>query len=252
VAHAQPADAKSACVSAYENSQVLRQQGRLVEAREALGLCSRQECPALARTDCGNWLEEVEKAIPSVIVQATADGAEITDVQVSIDGKVVTTTLDGKAIPTDPGSHRFRFEAAGFAPIETTMVIREGEHYRALPAQFVSHHEPLPAVATARPVPATVWILGALTIAGAAGFTAFGLLGDQKKDSLQNRCAPFCASSDVDVVQHQYLAADISLGVGVASLVTGLVLFLTRPEVPVRVGIAPRASGPALSVHGDF
>jgi hypothetical protein len=230
---------------------VLRQQGRLVEAREALGLCSRQECPALARTDCGNWLEEIEKAIPSVIVQATADGAEISDVQVSIDGKVVKATLDGKAIPTDPGSHTFRFDAAGFAPVETTIVIREGEHYRALPARFLSHHEPPPPIVTARPVPPAVWILGALTVAGAAGFTAFGLLGDQKKASLQNQCAPFCASSDVDVVQHQYLAADISLGVGVVALVTGLVLYFTRPEVPARVGMTVSPAGP-LGAYGHF
>jgi hypothetical protein len=231
---------------------VLRQQGRLIEAREALGLCAREECPALARADCGNWLEEVDKAIPSVIVQATADGAEISEVSVSIDGKVVKTTLDGKAIPTDPGSHRFRFDAPGFVPIETTMVVREGEHYRALPAQFVSLRTPPPPVATARPVPPAVWILGALTIAGAAGFTAFGVLGDQKKASLQSQCAPFCAASDVDVIQHEYLAADVSLGVGVVALVTGLVLFFTRPEAPVRVGISPRPSGTLLDAHGLF
>jgi hypothetical protein len=53
-------------------------------------------------------------------------------------------------------------------------------------------------------------------------------------------------------VQHQYLAADISLGIGVVSLVTGLIVFFTRPEVPVRVGLTPFLSGPSPGVYGHF
>ncbi len=252
VAQAQDADAKSACVSAYENSQVLRQQGRLVDARDALVFCTRQECPPLVRTDCGNWLEEVERAIPSVVVQATADGVETTAVTVSIDSKVVKTGLDGKAISTDPGAHQFRFEAAGFPPVETTVVISEGERYRALSVEFVAPKAPTPRTRAVRPVPTAVWLLGGVTLAGVAGFTVFGLVGNQKKQSLQNQCAPFCASSEVDVVQHQYLAADISLSVGVAALVTGAILYFNRPELPARVGIAPLASGLAVAAAGAF
>jgi hypothetical protein len=251
-ARAQANDAKSACVAAYENSQVLRQQGHLVDAREALVFCTQQECPPLVRTDCGTWLQEVDRAMPSVVVQATADGVETTAVTVSIDGKVVKTGLDGKAIPTDPGSHQVRFEAAGFPPIETTVVVSEGEHYHALTAEFASPKAPPAPVRAGRPVPAAVWLLGGLTLAGAAGFTVFGLVGNQKKQSLQSQCAPFCPSSEVDIVQHQYLAADISLGVGVAALVTGAIVYFNRPEVPVRVGVAPLASGMALSAAGAF
>jgi hypothetical protein len=103
-----------------------------------------------------------------------------------------------------------------------------------------------------RPVPTGVWILGGFALAGAAGFATLGLIGNQKKQSLENTCKPFCAPSDVDVVQHQYMAADISLGVGVVALVVGSIVFFTRPEVPFQVGVAPSPSGISLSASGKF
>jgi hypothetical protein len=253
VAGAQQPESKNACLSSYESAQLLRQQSHLVEAREALGLCSRQECPPLVRQDCGNWLEEIDKAIPSVIVQASVDGAETSNVKVSLDGKVVKTRLDGKAIPTDPGSHKIKFETAGFPPIEQTVVVREGEHYRPISAEFLTHKTPPPPVEMTRPIPTLVWVMGAVTVAGAAGFATMGLIGNQKKSSLEkSNCAPFCASSDVDVAHTDYMAADISLAVGVAALVAGSIFFLTRPEVPVQLGVAPSPSGMSFSASGHF
>jgi hypothetical protein len=250
---AQQPDAKTTCLSAYESAQVLRQQAHLVEAREALGICARQECPPLVRQDCGNWFEELEKAIPSVIVQATVDNAETTNVKVSVDGKVVKTRLDGKAIIADPGSHKFRFETPGFPPIETTVTVREGEHYRPIAAEFLTHKTPPPPVEMTRPVPSVVWILGGVAVVGAAGFTTFGLIGNSKKSSLEKSgCQPFCSTSDVDTAMRNYQIADISLAVGVVALVSGSIFFLTRPEVPVQVGIAPSSSGIALSATGKF
>jgi hypothetical protein len=252
-AAAQEADSKAVCVAAYESSQVLRKRERLVEAREALLACIREECPALVRADCGTWLEEVMKAIPSVIVQATADGSEITDVKVSVDGKVVKAHLDGKAITTDPGAHTFRYETPGFPPIETTTVMREGEHYRPLTADFVSPKVVPAPVEMTRPVPLVVWIMGGVTVAGAAGFAALGFDGNQRKQSLENSgCAPFCASSAVDVVHREYLAADISLAAGAAALVAGSIFFFTRPGVPVRVGVTPSLYGMSLGATGIF
>jgi hypothetical protein len=258
VARAQEADSKSACVSSYENSQVLRQKGHLLEARDVLAECSRQECPSIVRSDCGTWLEEVDRAIPTVIVQATVDGAEIAAVAVSIDGTLVTARLDGKAIATDPGLHAFRFEASGFPPVEQTVVIREGEHYRALPVAFVSHPAHLPnerPIEMARPTPLAAWILGGVGLAGLAGFLTMGIVGDQQKEKLQSQCAPFCAPSDVDIVQRNYIAADVSLTVAVVSLALGSVVFLSRPEVPVRVSLTPslrRGFAPALDLSADF
>jgi hypothetical protein len=247
--YAQPPDEKAACVTEYENAQVLRQHGRLLEAREALGACSREMCPALVRADCGNWLEDIGKEIPSVVVQATCDGAEIADVQVFIDGKLVTGHLDGKAIQADPGLHRFRFETPGYPAALSTVVVREGEHYRPLSVSFLSRREPL---RTTRPVPVPVWILGGAAVVGAASFATFAVLGNQKKNSLMASCAPFCSADDVGSVQHEYLVADVSLAIGVAALAAGTFLFLTRPEKPLYVGVAPSPGGVALMTRGRF
>jgi hypothetical protein len=253
VASAQEPDSKAVCVSAYEKAQELRQRSQLVAARDVLFVCSRQECPALVRADCGNWREEVERAIPSVIVQAKVDGAEATDVKVFIDGAMAKAQLDGKAIPVDPGSHKFRFETPGVQAIETTVVIREGEHYRPIPAEFVSPKVTAPPARMTRPVPLPVWILGGVAVVGSAGFATFGIVGNQQKLSLQNRgCAPFCATSDVNAAQRSYMAADISLGVGALALATGAVFFFLRPEVPVRVGVVPFSSGLSVSTSSDF
>jgi hypothetical protein len=185
-------------------------------------------------------------------VQATCDGAEVADVKVFIDEKLVTGHLDGKAIQADPGVRQFRFETPGFPAVESTVVVHEGEHYRPLPVVFQSRREPLVPVPTTRPVPVLVWILGGAAVVGAAGFAAFGIAGNQKKDSLAGSCAPFCSSDDVDSVRHEYLAADVSLAIGVVALAAGTFLYLTRPEVPLYVGVAPSPNAMAWMTGGHF
>jgi len=256
-----PDERKAACLSAYETSQVERKAGHLLQAREALAICTRDECPTLVRTDCAGWLADVDAALPSVVVQASADGAELTDVAVYVDGALVKTALDGKAIAVDPGPRAFRFVSrrAGLSPIEMPVVIREGEHYRALRVTFDTGARPPPLtesapVPTSRPVPITAWIFGGVAIAATASFAAFAITGYERKETLRTHCAPFCDPSEVDTVQHRYFAADVSLAVAAASLGIATYFYLTRPEVPLRVGFAPlpRGSGGAIRISGGF
>jgi hypothetical protein len=253
-AAAETRDVKSACLSAYETSQVQRKEGHLLAAREALTVCTRDECPALVRTDCAGWLADVDAALPSVVLQASADGDEIANVTVRVDGAIVKTSLDGKATQTDPGPHTFRFETAGFPPIETAVVIREGERYRALRVAFRSpKKEPWSApVRTSRPIPLASWIFAGVSVAATASFVGFAISGFQRKEALRTECAPFCAASDVDTVQHRYFAADLSLAIAGASLGVASLFYFTRPEVPIRVGLVPALNGQALRISGDF
>jgi hypothetical protein len=249
------AEIKSSCIKSYEEAQELRQQTRFVEARSTLKLCARQECPVIVRTDCAKWLEEIEGALPSVVIRATIDGVDTLDVKVIVDGKESKVRLDGKAMTLDPGPHKFRFETKGFPPIETSLTIREGERYRALPADFKSPNAgggTAVHVPTKRPIPVTVWIFGGVAVAGAAGFTALGLAGNSRKDSLKTECAPFCKESDASGVETRWLAADISLGVAAVSLGLAGYFFFTRPEVPIRVGLTMPKSGLGLDVGGTF
>ncbi|WP_437932449.1 hypothetical protein WMF37_25380 [Sorangium sp. So ce291] len=154
-ARAQPS--KRACAAAYERAQGLRRDGKLIAAREALIACSQPTCPAAAVADCGPWLAEVEKSLPSVVIAARdAGGRERLDVRVLVDGRLLAAALDGKALPVDPGPHTFRYEPAGGPAVEERVLIREGEKNRAItvilgapPAGAPS--SPRPMVAPAAP-----------------------------------------------------------------------------------------------------
>src|SRR5262249_42485296 len=129
-------------VSAYEKAQQLRGEAKLRAARDQLLVCSRPECPALVRQDCSQWMGEVQHALPSVVIAARdGTGHDVLAVRVSIDGVVVTETLDGKPIAVDPGPHKFKYETAGSAPIEEQVLVREGERNRPLTASFARGEE---------------------------------------------------------------------------------------------------------------
>ena len=258
-------DVRAECVSAFETSQELRASGDLLTARTRLISCIRPECPNSVRTECTKWLEQVEHEIPTVVFEVKVDGEDRTDVKVELDGKLIQETQDGKAVQVNPGSHLFRFSVAPFDPIDKRVIVSEGDKLRAISADFTSPKKaeaPAPIVAppaskpTHRPVPVPVYVLGGVAVLGGASFAYFGSKGTSKQDDLQSSCAPSCPSTDVDKVKKSYLLADISLGVGVAALLTGAVLYLTRSEAPVedsaQVSVAPTAGGVSASAHFRF
>jgi hypothetical protein len=105
------ADDKQACVAASEKAQQLRSAGKLGEARDQLNICGRSECPKLIQQDCTQWMSEVLANMPSVVPGAKdRKGRDLVDVRLSVDGKVATEMLDGKALVLDPGVHTFLFE----------------------------------------------------------------------------------------------------------------------------------------------
>jgi hypothetical protein len=45
----------------------------------------------------------------------------VSDVRVTVDGRELTTRLDGRPIPIDPGKHAFHFERGGATFDETVL-----------------------------------------------------------------------------------------------------------------------------------
>src|SRR5688572_24241676 len=91
------ADETSACFDAHVRAQVDERDGKLGSARAELALCARRVCPAKVQKDCAEWLSEIDKLVPSVIVKARdARGNETADVEVFIDGNSVSKALDGR------------------------------------------------------------------------------------------------------------------------------------------------------------
>ncbi len=85
-----------------------------------------------------------------------------------------------------------------------------------------------------RPIPASVWVVGALTIGvGAAGGVLAGLAASDKSDydsNIKGKKPLEEQQSAFDAIKTKNLVADIMFGVAGAGAVTTLILILTRPE----------------------
>lgn len=125
-----------ACNEAYVQTQRLQRTGQLLRAREQALACARDECSVTVRRGCSSWLEDIADAMPSVVVEARdAAGNELLDVRVFSGERLVAESLDGKALPLDPGAHELRFEHRGEVEL-LRVVALEGQAYRHVSVRF--------------------------------------------------------------------------------------------------------------------
>lgn len=222
-------DVIDACVATYEQAQRHRNHGEMIEAREALMVCSRDHCPDIARTDCTTWLAEVRRDIPTVVVGARfPDGRDAIDVTVSLDGKPFAMQLDGRPVEVNPGIHTLRFEAAGRPPVEERVSFRVGERNRRVVVTIPDPPAPPPPPQSSLQIPTVSYVLGGVGVLGLVGFGYFGATGLSKESDL-DRCKPTCPSGEVDAVRTRYLAGDISLAVGLVALGGASYFYFTKP-----------------------
>lgn len=220
-----------ACLKSAEQSQPLRAQGKLIEARTELIACSSASCPAAIRTDCTQWLAEVERALPTIIVRARDEHGDRSDVRVSIDGVSVATRLDGLPIALNPGEHALHFETSGMKPIDQKVVIEQSSRDRVVTVTFAPPDggnpsrtvEPRP---TASRPPLLSWILGGAGVLAIGGGSALWVIGSSAHDDLESSCAvtSSCAHSDVVSARTKLIAGDVLVGAGVISLGVAIVL----------------------------
>lgn len=224
---------KEACVDASERGQEARDARRLIEARALFTACAKETCPVPVRQDCGQWLGDVDKRLPSVVISARdAEGHDVVDVRVLVDGRLFQPRLDGRSVPLDPGEHVFRYEPASGAPIEERVLVREGEPTRLLTVKVAGGGAPAESP-PARPVPWPTFVLGGVALLGAGSFALFASGAKSDLSELRETCGrtQSCAQADVDAVDRDLLIANVSLGVGVVALAGAVWFFLQRPEV---------------------
>lgn len=233
------AHADATCISAYEQTQTLRKDGKPLAAKAQAAVCAREACPALLTKDCTKWLSELEAVIPTVVLDPrTPAGGLRTDVRVKVDGVSLSEKLDLKPVPLEPGSHTFVFEADGAAPVERTLLLRDGEKNKKITVTLAPAAE---ASGGARPIPLGVWIFGGASVVALATSAVFALDGLGKKSDL-DACKPRCSSSDVDAMSSSFTFADVALGAGVMAGAAAVYLFLTRPSGEVLTGSASAAA----------
>ena len=229
-----------ACLKSYDDSQPLRQAGRLVAARQELLRCSQEICPSAVKSDCLPWLAEVERSLPSIVVAAKdTHGQDTANVRVLIDAALAAPTLDGRPIALDPGTHHLRFELAGAPAIEQDIVVQVGVKNRPVEVSFGPKAPGSGSLGGAagpaagepsaeRGEPVAGYVLTGFGVLGLGSFALFGLLGKGEADTYQETCAPTktCNEDDVAATRTKLIVADVSLGVGVAALGVGIALIL--------------------------
>lgn len=231
---------KSECLASSDLAQDLRTQGQLLAARDQLAICANDACPAVVRKDCGKWLADVQESIPTIVLGAREEGSgDVIDVDVTLDGKPLTSHLDGKSIPIDPGPHKLTFAVPGRKTIELQVLLTEGDKNHRVQAVF-------PAIAKAVPAPlprpsvedrkspsyVAPVVLGVVGLVGIGAFAYLGLTGAKELRDDRATCAPRCNPDDVDASRRKLVFADVSLGIGVVALAASTVLFLTTSPAP--------------------
>jgi hypothetical protein len=257
------ADPKQArvCADAHYESQKLRDDGKLVEARKRLVACSQESCPRAVSRECAELLVEVDKVTPSLILKAVdAQGHDLFDVEAGEGGERFEVRPDGKATSVDPGPHVYRLTHSGQV-VEERVLMREGEQRRVVVVRFDQVNVPPPAppapgapaspdaasaVGRGRHLTAASIAFGGLGLVALGSFAYFGLAGRGDYERLRDDCDRSCAPGDVRDTRSKLLVADISLGVGVASLATATALFLFSADSPASGAKSARGPRPAL------
>jgi hypothetical protein len=263
-----------ACFTAAERAQPLMKEKRFREARADLEMCARDVCPRVARTDCRDWLSEVAREQPSIVIAAhevnpQREVRDVTGVRAIIDGGITIDKVDAAPISLDPGRHRVRIERTGLEPLEQNVEVREGEKSRVLsfywqtawvaPAQTDGTQSATTSAApTVRPTPASVYVLGALGLAAAGVGTYLEVSGLSKRSSLY-ACKPSCSQSSVDDALSLTRGGDVTLGVSAALFVGAAVIYIARPSEPAPAAhgeidwlVAPTQGGVMAGLYGSM
>jgi hypothetical protein len=255
------ADDRAACFDAASQGQVLRDQHKLVEARDKLRLCAQPSCPKSMQSDCAAWLDTTEKAIPTVVLSARdGEQRDVLDVTVTLDGQPLATKLDGQAIAVNPGPHTFRFERADGTAATEQVLLKEGEQARSVAVVLAAAAAaPSPATPSSGSMRTVGWIVGGAGVAAVvAGLVLVvagsGDRGDCRSDGgCPTQTALTKYNSGTPLLNAGYA---LLVGGGVATA-AGAVLWLVSsrgaaPESPstadVRVGLAPTG----IVVAGGF
>ncbi len=267
VATAAFADGKAACLDAASRGQRLRDAHKLVEARDQFRVCAAGGCPAVVQGDCANWLIEVDKAMPSVVVTAKSGaGADLVNVKVSVDGQPLVPKLDGQAVSMNAGPHTFHFEGEDGTSVDQQVMVKEGEKSQSVAAVL----GPVPSVPSAagaqgasapggasRPVGKTLgWVLGGMGVAGLGVGGVFGVLAMQDKS--KDCVGSVCNAGTLSGIKTEALVSDIGWIAGGVLLAGGAALVLFTPsrshEATAGVRLAPivTGSGAGMVAVGSF
>ncbi|HXX70423.1 MAG TPA: hypothetical protein VEK07_24795 [Polyangiaceae bacterium] len=262
--------------------------GKLVAGTEILNRVVHETLPSGApkswtdaRQQAQTLLDAATPRIPKLRIHVDRPGGATSDVRVTVDGESVPIVLLDNDRPTDPGTHRVAAVAPRSPPVETEVVLTEGQ------TQSVSLHlqPPAPtaaapagsqagATATASPGPSgpepaapeppnrvPAYVLLSVGAAGVVVGTVFGVLALGAKSRLESDChgltCPLSSQSDISAYKTDPIVSTAGWAVGVAGIAVGTFLLVTAhsesappktAHLEVRPWIAPGSAG----IGGSF
>jgi hypothetical protein len=272
--HAAKPDRKE-CLAAADDGQKLRDDGKLTVARDKFITCSAKACPAVVSKQCSEWLDEVEKDVPTVSFRVLDEQKrELIDVRLIVDGQKLSDAIEAKTRSIDPGEHTVRIERADGKFVEQKILLRSGEKNRIVELRFEAAAAPTPVapVAPVAPAPAPEpapsgggfhvpllgWVGLGVGVVGGVGTVLFATSAKSATQDLRDQCAPTCDPSKRDPIDQRLLFANISLGVGVVGLGVGVVAtVLANTGKPAKTETAHASVavdvGPgSVGLHGAF
>jgi hypothetical protein len=272
------ADDAAACNDAFEQSQLRRDEGKLLEARKLMRACGRPTCSATRQKLCGEWLKDVESRVPTVVLSAKdASGADVVDVSVMMDGVPLAASLDGREIDVDPGPHTFVFQRADGSKVETKAVAVERGKGKVVAVAFGQAAAPTPPAAPTpapgtqappppvapAPAPAPAapeasggstwktvgWVLGGAGVVGLGVGTIFGVVAINDNSAAHCNAANQCLAGPLGSARGAAAASDVGFIAGGVLLAGGAALVLFGPsggsEKPAPTAAITPVVGPA-------
>jgi hypothetical protein len=228
-----------ACLASFKAAQHLRKlkpSPKLLAARDELVACSLATCPEAIVVRCQQWLEEVNAAIPTLVITARSKGADVADVEVSVDGVVRLDSLSGAPIELDPGLRKI-VARRGHIERKRTVLMVQGRKHRAIEFDFTPRPKPKPQPVPVPPpppgftMPLLGWIGFGMGIAGVVVGSITGGIALSKGNELVDQCeGGQCNPSNKDDYDAGLAVAHISTvtfaigGAGIALGVIGLLV----------------------------
>lgn len=185
-------------------------------------------------------LAAVLPKIARLVVTGAPRGAKLV-----LDGTELSSVAAGVPLPVDPGERRLRVEATGYEPWE--IAVRVGTTASEVKVA-VPPLVPVAAPAPSSPAPSPVedaprggaqrtagWIVAGAGLAAAGVGSVFGLQAIDRSGDAKALCDPAaCDSLEAlslnEDARSSALAANVTIGLGVAALAGGLLLVLTAPS----------------------
>jgi hypothetical protein len=215
-------EGKAACVEAHEHGQEVRLANRWVEARRMFLACAQPICPPLVVQDCTRWEDELSQRIPSVVVSAKrADGTDLDDVALFVDGARIGERLPIVPIPLDPGEHVLRFVHAGWGAVERRLILHDGEHDRRVEVMLEPPARPATDSGRSSGAPVAAYVATGVGAVAAITSVVFLVLGKvDEHDLAASPCgqAGNCTDGQVEPIRVDYIVSGITAGVAVVAV----------------------------------